>query len=125
MRHRELFTKLGQPRVEEFFAPPHVRPLPGFGLCSVEACHRHRANSSNLCCSPHWVRWKEAQARRRLRAVVPAPSSPGHRPARAAQRVEQFDDLQVRRNTQDENLAAARGRPRVDRSAEPLSASSP
>lgn len=63
MRHRELFVKLGRPPLEEFFAHPRVRPLPGHGLCSVDACHRHRAKASNPCCPPHWVRWKEAQAR--------------------------------------------------------------
>ncbi|MEV6115926.1 hypothetical protein AB0L59_26330 [Streptomyces sp. NPDC052109] len=63
MRHRELFVKLGRPPLKEFLAHRLVRPLPGFGLCSVDACHRHRANGSNLCCPPHWVRWKEAQAR--------------------------------------------------------------
>ncbi|MFF1297996.1 MULTISPECIES: hypothetical protein [unclassified Streptomyces] len=61
MRHRELFTRLGRPPLEEFFADPRVRPLPGFGLCSVDACHRHQANSSNAFCPPHWVRWQEAQ----------------------------------------------------------------
>ncbi|MBV1957248.1 MULTISPECIES: tyrosine-type recombinase/integrase [Streptomyces] len=63
MRHRELFVKLGRPPLKEFLAHSRVRPLPGHGLCSVNACHRHRANGSNLCCPPHWVRWKEAQAR--------------------------------------------------------------
>ncbi|RPK69802.1 site-specific tyrosine recombinase XerD [Streptomyces sp. ADI96-15] len=139
MRHRELFTRLGRPPLEEFFADPRVRPLPGFGLCSVDACHRHQANSSNPFCPPHWVRWQEAQvpdaefetwcrtepgtaestalSLRGLSALVTAEilyvlqartdaevKSPpvllrGLVRQLREQRVEQFDDVQVPRNT--------------------------
>ncbi|MFP1627745.1 tyrosine-type recombinase/integrase [Streptomyces sp. 5K101] len=61
--HREQFKKQGCPPLEEFFAHPRVKPMPGFGPCSVDACHRMRSTSSKAFCPPHWVRWKDAEAR--------------------------------------------------------------
>lgn len=61
--HRELFKKLGEPPLQEFFTHPRVQPLPHLGHCAVDACHRMRPSPAHLFCLAHWPRWKEAAGR--------------------------------------------------------------
>ncbi|MGY0062951.1 tyrosine-type recombinase/integrase [Streptomyces sp. LZ34] len=51
--HYDQQTRALRVPLEEFLAHPAVRPLDGFGMCQVAACHRRRSGRKHPYCAPH------------------------------------------------------------------------